>query len=509
MSKPMKIGGYLIVQLEGQLSPLDAFRELVDNAIDARATKIEISLTKKTMTIVDNGDGTDDPNVIATPSMSHSRHNKRAIGSKAIGAKQALATFGRTWHIQTVAKGTNQYRSYKLHWDENGPLPDQFDGPISPARDAPQEIRTHGTKIIVTDRQAGFPNIRLDPICRTLEDTYRPALDSGKLKIIVRNPEDGYARQLKNEARDMKLFAEPVQQENGRAAGRSFVVCYGSLKETHRVLTGCHFIFGPRVIETTDSIGSLALPSQCYVDVTLGTDWKSLLSTNKTKIARYTDELIHELETILTEWVARQKEQAAAYKMELISGAVAALMNESLAILDKKQTGEFRNKPREIRDGPLPPRPVPGPPNPDPTTRRPRALFGGDYGVIRERTQGTAILKIEPDKTMGRKLFRTQYLSETNEIVVFLNHGPYQREVKEYFDRGKIDDLYKIAVLAFAHHVSINKSRFARVFSQLRERGYDIDETDNDSDIVSKISNFLVDALYGRKGSIKRAAAAA
>ena len=42
MSRPMKIGGYLIVQLEGQLTVEEAFSELLDNTLDAGAKCVNI-----------------------------------------------------------------------------------------------------------------------------------------------------------------------------------------------------------------------------------------------------------------------------------------------------------------------------------------------------------------------------------------------------------------------------------------------------------------------------------
>src|SRR4029453_16998748 len=135
---------------------------------------------------------------------------------------------------------------YVLAWDENGDLPLQYEGPALLKHAAPKEIINGGTKIMVTGRRDGFPTIRLDKLCSSLERRYRPCLNSG-IKITVRNPEINHAQQLQNPALDANFFAGEIKELEGKAAGRPFTVRYGPLKEDHRILSGCHYIFGPRV----------------------------------------------------------------------------------------------------------------------------------------------------------------------------------------------------------------------------------------------------------------------
>lgn len=511
MSKPMKIGGYLIVQLEGQLTVDEAFSELIDNTLDAGASCVNIVFTKRMMSISDNGHGTDDPNLIATPSMSRSRNKRSAIGSKAIGAKQACAKFGRTWDIQTVLKGKNQYRRYQVAWDESGPLPDQYDGSPMPARSAPSEIRNGGTKVTVTGRRDGFPSVRLEATCKSLESTYRPALSSGKFRVTVQNPEVNFTYQLQDQATDERLFAGAVLSAEGEAAGRKFAVRYGALKEHHKVLSYCHVIYGPRVIQTVNSIGRQTLPAGCYIDVTLSSDWKDSLSTNKTSVARYRDDLMRALETMLTEWIQKQKEEAAAFRMQVVSGAVSDLLNEAIDYLDEG-AGEHQQKPAEERVGTIDTDDDEDDGS-DPSdkkrnqVRRKRAVVGGNVASIRDRSRRSAKLIIRSDPTLAQLLYRVAYVSGGDNIEIALNTGPHQREIVEYFNQSKLNDLYKVAVLAFAQHVAENKMQFSGIFKSLRRHGYEIDPSDQPYEIVARVSNFLIDAAYDLRGSIKRAAA--
>lgn len=504
----MKIGGYLIVQLEGQLAVEEAFSELLDNTLDAGASSVNIIFTKRMMSISDNGHGTDDPNLIATPSMSRSRNKRDAIGSKAIGAKQACAKFGRTWDIQTVLKGHNQYRRYQVSWDENGPLPDQYDGTPMPKREAPQEIKNGGTKITVTGRRDGFPGVRLEATCRALEATYRPALASGKYRVTVQNPEIGFIHQLQDQSYDERLFAGPVMQAEGDVDGRKFAVRYGSLKEHHKVLSYCHLIYGPRVIQTVNVVGKHTLPSGCYVDVTLSADWKDTLSTNKTSVARYRDELMKALEGILADWIAKQKAEAAAFRIQVVSGVVSDMLNEAINFLDDG-SGTSQQKPPEdyVAED------ADGGEGDDPdrskrktSTRRKRSVPGGNLASITDRTKRSARLKIIGDDKLGQRLYAVAHRSGGDDIEIALNTGPHQREIAEYFNQSKYHDLYKMAVIIFSQHVSENKGQFGGVFKSLRKHGYEIDQSDEASEIVARVSNFLIDAGYGLRGSIKRAA---
>lgn len=514
MSKRMNIGGYLIVELEDQLAPDAALIELIDNALDAGATIVAITLTRRVMSICDNGEGTDDPNLIATPSQSASRHKSSAIGSKAIGAKQACAAFGRIWDIQTVARGKNRYHHYKLAWDENGPLPFQYEGKGEPAHAASQDIRNGGTKITVTGRRDGFPILRLDTICRVLEEVYRPRLNSGALKITIRNPETGFVRQLQNAAYDQSLFIGPIIETAGCAAGRSLAVRYGPLKEHHRVLSYCHLIFGPRVIKTINVIGSLSLPSGCYIDVILSEDWKKLLSTNKTNIARYSDDLLAELERLLGEWIVAQKKQAAEYRLQALCGVVSDLLNETISYLESSRDGKYQAEPK--------PKVKKQKDKQDKEDeeeqeiivrkkhkRRRRAIPGTLAAASHEQQRNCARLKLGFDEKLNQNLFKASFSRTGDEVEIRLNNGPHQREIAEYANQGRIDDLYMIAAMAFATVVAENRSMYPTLFSGLRKHGYEIDDTDPGSTIITMVSNFMIDGIFGRRGSIKKKVAAA
>lgn len=506
MTKRMEIGGYLIVQLEDQLSADKALGELVDNAFDANASIISIILTTRSMTIWDNGDGTDDPNVIATPSMSHSRFKKTAIGSKAIGAKQAMATFGRKWDIGTVPKGKNIYHHYVLEWDENGKLPLQYEGYGVPKHSAPAEIRNGGTKITVTGRRDGFPSLRLDKLCRSLEDRYRPYLNSG-VKIVVRNPEVRHNYELRNPADDPNLFSSPINELEGKISKRSFAVRYGALKEDHRILSGCHFIYGPRVIVSESRINKSVLPSACYVDVKLGDEWKTCLATNKDDIIRYKDDLLEVLEQMLGDWIAEQREAASVYKLQVLSGIVSDMLNESLAFLDKSTEGDYQSK-RKIKRPGIEETSI----KPDDEItivrsrkkRRTKAMEGGKFSSEKETLRRCAKLKIVPDKLLGPHLFKATFSPNSNEVTIRLNIGDKQREIAEYYKQNRRDELYKIGVLAFGILVATNPAQYVSLFAGLRANGYNVDASDHQSDIISMVSNFMLDALFGQRGSIKQ-----
>ena len=242
------------------------------------------------------------------------------------------------------------------------------------------------------------------------------------------------------------------------------------------------------------------------MDVILRQGWRKLLSTNKANLARYGDELIEALERLLGDWISQQKQEAAQYKLRIVSESVAALLNESVAFLDKSRNGKHQSKSHDKKEG--------GEKGEDKYRprkdrrkhkRRQRGEPGGLFKGINEPHRNGTVLSIVPDVKLGANLFGTSFPSR-NSIEIRLNTGPRQREVAEYYQRGKIDELYKLAVMAFGVHVSDNLSSFPHIFSGLRDNGYEVDET-NRTDVINKISNFLIDAVWNRKGSIKKVAA--
>ena len=511
MTKRMEIGGYIIVSLEDQLSVEAAIAELLDNAIVAEASYISIALTKRSMMICDNGNGCDDPNLIATPSLSRSRYEQRHIGSKGIGAKHACATFGRVWDIQTCPKGSNKYHHYKVEWDENGPLPQQYAGPARSVQAAPHEIRNGGTKITVTGRREGFPVIRFEKLCAALEARYRPCLNSNVLKITLSTPDSGHRHQLRDAAYDSDLFSGPVMECSGDAAGREFNVRYGVLKEHHRVLSGCHIIFGPRVIKTEDRIGKQMLPSGCYVDVTLSPQWKKYLSTHKDRLVAYSDELFEALENMLATWVSEQKTAASEHKMQLLSGVVSDMLNKSLMFLDPTREGPYQPKPTAHKE-------KPEDDEEDENEiriikrrkkyrRRRKAVLGGTQGIEIDRLS-CARISIKPDAKLADQLFRASFSSkEGSDVEIYLNTSR-NRLVAELFDQNREADLYKIGVEAFATLVATNPKQFSSLFSGLRARGYKLDDNDPFGDVISVLSNFMFDALYEQRKNARTKRAA-
>lgn len=501
--KKMQFGGYLIVQLENQLTIESAFSELLDNAIDYGATKISIDYTKHSMTICDNGEGCDDPNLIATPSLSASRHKQSAIGSRAAGGKQAMAFFGRVWDIHTVVRGRNRYHHYKVSWDENGPAPDQYSGRGQPSHDAPAEIRHGGTKIIVTQRQDGFPVVRMESICRQLEIRYRPCLSSGQLSIAVFNPETQSGRQLKNAAFDHSLFVGPIIEAESATGPRPFMIRYGALKEHHPVLSGCHIIFGPRVIKTMLSIGRLSLPAGCYVDVILSDNWKKALSTNKTRIGRYSDELFAELERMLATWIEAQKKQAQTYKLQLLAGQLSHNLSERLSYLSNrsdvgthqplKKLDKIKTESNEHEQIEVQPRQI-KPHRP----RDKRAEKGGKFSGWQETSRRNCTeLKVEFDEKLNRLLFSARYIEKESHVEVRLNVGPHQRLIAAYSEQGKAnEELFSVAAMAFSLYVARNRSSFLSLFEGMRARGYEIYETDEETAVSSMVANCLIDSWY-------------
>ncbi len=441
---------------------------------------------------------------MATPSQSRSRHDREGTGSKGVGAKEAMACMGRTWDIHSVTRAGRDiglYRHHRLTWDPEGPLPYKWQGEGKPAHLAPSEIRKGGTKIMVTDRKEGFPRLttaRMESWCKKLEQNYRPALANG-LSIRISNPEIACDYTLRNRAFDVELFVSFVQQINLTVEGRQVEVRYGVLRQPDDILSGCHYILGPRVIDDSLGINGLSIPLRCYIDVILDPEWKFFLSTNKERV-RYRDEIDEAVATALKIWIEAQIKESINLKISIQLGNAAAPINQVLDMLNPSKTGQWKAKQREPNKKREEESPDPEGPNEAEVPRRimgkrrRQAMKGeGEFGVDKIDKTSRCLTLVIKDEMLGNKLWRGAIINGI--ATIFINVDPVFQPGMMNTIMHHQEKITDIAAMAYADMVSQRAKDFDAAFAALRGKGYNIDESTDPLEIRRLLGNFLVAEL--------------
>src|SRR6186713_2671598 len=103
------------------LTWLDAFREIFDNAFDAGATKISVKYGKPEIEVQDNGRGVFDLSALFTLGR-HRPSRGDVIGEFGVGGKEAAAWIGNIFQVESFNGKVAQYgqvdwRVYATNWD--------------------------------------------------------------------------------------------------------------------------------------------------------------------------------------------------------------------------------------------------------------------------------------------------------------------------------------------------------------------------------------------------------
>lgn len=151
--------------------------ELIDNSLDAQATRVSISFKGGCLSVIDDGIGIDDPTKVVRLGCHH-RHGGQILGRYGIGAKDAWLVTGPVIEIDTVSCGVRR----KLRVDAREVAKNDWN--CDDPSEEPAEVE-RGTSIVIHRRSDQRP-----PNWKDLTDTlgwiFAPALMSGK-QIIYRD----------------------------------------------------------------------------------------------------------------------------------------------------------------------------------------------------------------------------------------------------------------------------------------------------------------------------------
>lgn len=153
--------------------------ELIDNAFDAGATRVDISRDGRSLTIEDDGEGCDDLAKMLTMGR-HSKRSRPTQGRYGVGLKDAAWWVGGPTKIETRRNGKE--RIVLIDWDGMA-------GWFAPSPSVEDAGNLRGTRIrfpsIAKERR--FPDgKRLDALLEELAFIYSPAIKSGRQIVFQR-----------------------------------------------------------------------------------------------------------------------------------------------------------------------------------------------------------------------------------------------------------------------------------------------------------------------------------
>ena len=115
----------LAAQLASTISWSKGIGELIDNALDAGASKIDIVFHGKSVVVQDNGLGCCDLSVILTPGkrvdLSSAKKGIHTLGRYGVGAQDAMVGLGTCATVCSTARsgtGTMQVSTCDVDWDD-------------------------------------------------------------------------------------------------------------------------------------------------------------------------------------------------------------------------------------------------------------------------------------------------------------------------------------------------------------------------------------------------------
>lgn len=162
---------------QGGYSTSEALAELVDNAIDAQASRVGLSLSKSKIKVTDDGGGMDETDAALSLRLGHST-KKNQLGQFGLGLKTAALSLGRDFEVVSA----NGHEEFTLKFQEKEWL--------NHGNWSRFPIRVKKTKHKGTDIQIQRLHVRMDAhairwIREDLQARFGPFLAAGQIRITV------------------------------------------------------------------------------------------------------------------------------------------------------------------------------------------------------------------------------------------------------------------------------------------------------------------------------------
>jgi hypothetical protein len=327
-----------------------ALAEFVDNSIDAGATRVVIDVTKKVLTISDDGLGCDNVTSIFRLGDHHrQRSGRRLLGRYGIGAKDAWLSCSDSMDVTTRCNGRESrlsvnYPSWMASdWHVADPEHTSWDGPT-------------GTTITLPLRPRKCPPS--ESAYRALAFAFTPAIRRG-IQIVRSN---GGRRQVLSPV-DMPLRDDIVQAEFD-VAGKRVAIDIGILPDGVSIERGPFWlIHGHRILtETSIGVGQYSA-RRLAGTITLGDGWP--LSKNKDGLADHDEQLADAIFERLEPVLKKADQLAESIESSMLRTELEGVINsaigdpkkekrsdgDSIGSVRPRGTGQKRTRAAKTQDG--------------------------------------------------------------------------------------------------------------------------------------------------------------
>jgi hypothetical protein len=302
-----------------KIEPYIALAELIDNAIDAGASEVFISVGADEISVRDNGVG-----IVHSKISSILKFGKHEVsgacdsmGVYGVGAKDAMSGLGAFAEVRSVAAG--ELMTLRVDWDEL-------------ARSSKWEAKARrektnkptGTEIIIKRLNRTY---KLGPICKNLSYLFTPILFKGK-KIIVVNKDSGEQRLLEPMLLP-KMSQKIVRLVESPDGKWRFRVQAGLVQHNERRSFTIEYKY--RILCTTDEPNEDFVPGprfMAYVELLSG-DWEVLKHKDGLIAGRKsTVWLYNQLNKACYDLLSQCHQAAADIRLDVLSSVLQDLFDE-------------------------------------------------------------------------------------------------------------------------------------------------------------------------------------
>lgn len=307
----------------------DCLAELIDNSFDAGATRAVISFARRSLSVVDDGQGTSDLRSMVRFG-GHKKHKTTSLGCYGVGLKDAWTWLSNVIAIETSHGGQFSTLSVdvsKLKQLDSG----NWIGPDPVVRESTKDER--GTKISFGPLHANRTLPKADTFER-LGRTFMPALVAGKQIVVeqsgkrtpikaykipsmVESVEEGFEISGK-----LVSFHIGIAQDGERISKPGFCLCYG-----HRVLDNTTYGCGP--YSSARMVGQIKL----------GVGWK--LTPHKNDLSDHSDELENEIHVRIKHLLEKAEQIGEDIESRQLRTEIETGFNSAL----RSANGRFKRKP--------------------------------------------------------------------------------------------------------------------------------------------------------------------
>jgi hypothetical protein len=393
--------------------------ELIDNSFDAGATRVDITIAGRELTIEDDGTGCDDMGRMLTMGR-HSKKSTTKLGRYGVGLKDAAWWVGGATRIETQHAG--KQHSIRLDWDRLA----GWSAPVPLVTDSDGK---RGTRIRFESlsRERRFPDgKRLESMLADLAFTYSPALKNNKQIVFRRTGKENLLLQ----SYELPDIADKVEKTI-TVDGRTARICVGVVPEgIDNPRPGITYTHAFRVIMHNalgcNGYGCARIAGR----VSLDEGWT--LARNKDDVTAYKDELGDAVFAAIRHVVEKASSQALTLKSSSLA--------ESLTSAFRGIVGGSEDNAKAKRDSAR-----------NKTGRSDPTGTGGKHGRARKSQAGTRFREMKPGRfRVDFRPCREGVVGEVDldgRVISLASNHPWVNEAKVANDQRT---LLAVAVMLFA-----------------------------------------------------------